>query len=277
MNQILCSTGALIGRPNGRNYRLLEKLSRELTCDGYEFMMYSSWYEETEEIIDFLLQTNLNIPVMHCEKHIGEIIGINKEGSLPEALWKFEKNCDIAKRIGARKLVIHLWDGQTSDQNFENNLRAYGELEAVAKEYGLDLLVENVVCNKMNPMTRWCELAKEYPDILFIFDTKMAAFHEQLPLIYEKEYEWLWEEGQIRHLHINDYGGGYMDWAKLKTLPIGSGHIDFAQFFHFIREKKYTGDFTVEATAFDRETGEVDSAMLNRCFATIREYLERER
>lgn len=42
MNQILCSTGALIGIPNGRDYRLLEKLSGKLNCDGYEFMMYST-------------------------------------------------------------------------------------------------------------------------------------------------------------------------------------------------------------------------------------------
>lgn len=273
MNQILCSTGALIGKPNGRNYRLLEKLSEELTCDGFEFMMYSSWYEETGEIIEFLQQIGRNIPVMHCEKHIGEIISRNGEGDFSEAMGKFEKNCEIAKRIGAKKLVIHLWDGQTSDQNFANNLCAYRELEAVSKECGIDLLIENVVCNKMDPMTRWCELVEEYPHIHFVFDTKMAAFHEQLPLIYQKEYEWLWEEGHIRHLHMNDYGGGYMDWANLRTLPIGDGHIDFAQFFDFINQKKYNGDFTVEATAFDRETGEVDSAMLNRCFAAIRSYL----
>lgn len=273
MNQVLCSTGALIGIPNGRDYRLLERLSKELACDGFEFMMYSSWYEEAEEIIDFLLQTGLNIPVMHCEKHIGESISRNGEGDFSEAMYKFERNCEIAKRIGAGKLVIHLWDGQTSDQNFANNLCAYRELEAVAKEYGEDLLVENVVCNKMDPMTHWCELAKEYPDIHFIFDTKMAAFHEQLSLIYEKEYEWLWREGHICHLHINDYGGGYMDWAKLRTLPIGDGHIDFAEFFGFIKEKKYNGDFTVEATAFNRGNGEVDCAMLNRCFAAIRSYL----
>lgn len=37
---ILCSTGALIGKPNGRDYRLLESLSEKLNCDGFEFMMY---------------------------------------------------------------------------------------------------------------------------------------------------------------------------------------------------------------------------------------------
>ena len=119
-------------------------------------------------------------------------------------------------------------------------------------------------------MTHWCELAERYPDIHFIYDTKMAAFHEQLLRTYEPSDAWLWEEGRIRHLHINDYDGGYMEWSKLKALPVGEGHIDFPQFFHFIREKKYAGDFTVEATAFDRKTGEIDVVMLNRCFEKIR-------
>lgn len=273
MNQILCSTGALIGKPNGRNYRLLEDLSRRLSCDGFEFMMYGSWYEEAEEISEYLRESGLNIPVMHCEKHIGEAISRNGEGDWDEALWKFEKNCEMAQKIGAEKLVIHLWDGLISDQNFANNLQCFGELAALARQYRIDLLVENVVCNQKDPMTHSCELAERYPDIHFIYDTKMAAFHEQLPLIYEPAYVWLWSEGRIRHLHINDYGGGYMEWGKLKTLPMGEGHIDFDRFFQWIKEKEYAGDFTVEATAFDRETGEIDVAMLNRCFERIRQYL----
>lgn len=273
MNQVLCSTGALIGKPNGRNYRLLEDLSRRLSCDGFEFMMYGSWYEEAEEISEYLRESGMNIPVMHCEKHIGEAISRNGGGDWDEALWKFEKNCDLAQKIGAEKLVIHLWDGQISDQNFANNLQCFEELAALACHYRTDLLVENVVCNQKDPMTHWCELAERYPDIHFIYDTKMAAFHEQLPLIYEPAYAWLWSEGRIRHLHINDYGGGYMEWSKLKTLPMGEGHIDFDRFFQWIKEKEYAGDFTVEATAFDRETGEIDVAMLNRCFERIRQYL----
>lgn len=273
MYKILCSTGALLGMPNGRNYRLLEKLSKELMCDGFEFMMYNSWYDEVEEIIYFLQKIGLHIPVMHCEKHIGESISKNEIDDFANAMLKFEKNCEIAKRIGAEKLVIHLWDGETSDRNFLNNLHAYKELETIAKQYDIDILVENVVCNQMDPMTHWCELVEEYPNIHFIFDTKMAAFHEQLPLIYEKEYEWLWEEKHIKHLHVNDYNGGYMDWAKLKTLPIGSGHIDFETFFKFIKSKNYNGDFTVEATAFDYNTGEVDTTMLNQCFTKIASYI----
>lgn len=36
----MCSTGAFIGKANNRDYRLLEKLCKEVTCDGFEFMMY---------------------------------------------------------------------------------------------------------------------------------------------------------------------------------------------------------------------------------------------
>lgn len=273
MAQILCSTGALIGRPNQRNYKLLEQFSKELDCDGYEFMMYSTWYEKADEVASDLRRMGLYFPVMHCEKHIGEAVSRGGEGDLAEAFRLFRINCEMAVKIGAGKLVLHLWDGMTSDANFENNIAAYPLLREIALEYGIALLVENVVCNHENPMKHWCELAQRYPDIGFIFDTKMAAFHAQLELLYREEYSWLWKEKHIRHYHVNDYAGGYMEWDKLRTLPIGAGKIDFEQFFEFIRNIGYDDSFTVEATAFD-QTGAVDTAMLNRCFSYIRAHIK---
>ncbi|MCH5265172.1 MAG: sugar phosphate isomerase/epimerase [Lachnospiraceae bacterium] len=269
MSKILCSTGALIGKPNGRDFRLLAPLSEKLHCDGFEFMMYNSWYDSAEEIAGYLREMKFDIPVMHCEKHIGEKISQNGPGDWAEALRLFDINCQMAENIHAGKLVLHLWDGMTSDANFANNQKAYGEFVGIADNYGIDLLVENVVCNQENPMKHWCELAERYPDIHFVFDTKMAAFHQELELLYDKEYRWLWEKNHIRHYHVNDYGGGYKEWGKLRTLPIGEGHIDFKKFFDFVRRTGYNGTFTVEATAFDKE-GKVDLDMLNRCFDYIR-------
>ena len=71
---------------------------------------------------------------------------------------------------------------------------------------------------------------------------------------------------------MNDYGGSYMEWGKLKTLPVGKGWIDFDRFFAFIREIGYDDTFTVEATAFGPD-GKVDLAMLNDCVQTIRQKL----
>ena len=195
MNKILCSTGALIGRPNGRDYRLLLPLAEQLSCDGLEFMMYSSWYEETKEL-----------------------------------------------------------------------------LAELAKAYGADLLVENVVCSCKTPMEHLAELTEEYPEVHFVFDTKMAEFHRQLTLLYGEEYAWLWKDDHIRHYHVNDYAGGYLDWSSLRTLPIGSGQIDFERFFGYVRRTGYQGTYTVEATAF-RADGSVDIEMLNGQFRLIASFL----
>ena len=275
MAEILCSTGALIGKANNRDYHLLQKLAGQLQCDGYEFMVYSSWYEEWEKLADYLAGLGLHIPVVHADKRIGEFISQGEDVAQAdgEAAVKFQINCELARRIGAKVLVIHLWGGMASDQDFDNHLKAYPILRDIADGYGLDLLVENVVCNRENPMKHLCQLAKENPEIGFVWDTKMAAFHQEETLLYQQDYAWLWQQGHIRHYHVNDYGGGYMDWGSTigkAVLPMGAGHIDFDAFFRFIQRTGYDGSYTVEATAFDSD-GSVDVEMLNRCFEHIRE------
>ena len=272
MKKVLCSTGAIIGIPNGRDYTLLEPLSKVLTCDGFEFMMYSSWYDKIEEIKNFLQNAKLYIPVFHCEKSIGEYISNGGEENFAEAYRRFEINCDLAKAMGAEQLVLHLWSGIVSDSKFQNNLAAYPRLHEIAENYGLVLGIENVVCNVENPMKHLCELREAYPDIRFVFDTKMAAFHEELERLYEKEYEWLWKDGHICHYHVNDYNGGYMDWGNLRTLRIGQGKLDFERFFAFVRETCYEGGYTLEATAYDSE-GNVDVEKLNQQFEYVRTHM----
>ena len=271
MHEILCSTGALIGRPNGRDYRLLETFAPQLECDGFELMIYPDWYADPDALVSFLKLLHIHIPVLHCEKALAEFISRGGEDEIREAFRLFRINCDIGARIGAEKMVFHLWNGMISDTRIGNNIGAFGDLRRTAAEYGLDLLVENVICLQ-DPMTHWKELREVYPDIHFVFDTKMADFHRQLELLYVQEYDWLHSEGHIRHYHINDYGGGYMDWGNLKVLPVGQGHINFDEFFSFIREKGYTGDFTLEATGFDK-TGTVDFRLLNDQFETVRQFM----
>ena len=272
-NTILVSTGALIGRPNGRDYRLLKELTKRIRSDGFEFMMYSTWYGQEDRIVDFLKSNRINTPTMHCQKSIGESISKGSALDTKDAFEKFEINAKMASEIGAKKMVMHLWDGITSDAYFDNNIKAYPRLKEIADGYGVDLLIENVVCNVKDPLSHWMELLEIYPDIGFIFDTKMAQFHDQLDLLYDEKYEILWKEHHIRHYHINDYGGGYKDWENLRTLPVGRGHIDFDRFFAFVKSAGYKGTFTLESTAFNKE-GFVDTDMLNLEIDTVKGYLE---
>ena len=271
MMEVLCSTGALIGRPNGRNPRLLKDLTKKLACDGLEFMMYSTWYEDVDAITEYVQSLGLHIPVYHCQKTVGEEL---TKGEFAEANRRLEINARQAEAIGARKMVFHLWIGELSDSNMENYLKGYGDLRKIAADHNVDLLVENVVCVRENPLFYWRQLADRYEEPHFIFDTKMAAFHEQIDAYCEGEYAWAWKDGFVRHYHINDYAGSYMDWTALRTLPIGAGHVDFPKFFEFVKGTGYDGTFTLESTAFDK-TGTVDTQMLNRQVAYVKEQWNR--
>ncbi len=288
MNKILCSTGALLGNSNNRDYRLLKKISSKLECDGFEFMVYSSWYPEIDKLISCVQSMNLNIPVIHCQKSLGEkLCGMKvwREGNqYPEymmteeedrenylqALDEFSINLKVAKAFGANKMVFHLWNGLPSDKNIEKNIERFGKLDDMAKQAGVQLLVENVICNTRDPLYNMGLLHRTYPDADFTYDTKMAEFHGQTMKVFEPEWEWIPKDGHIKHLHVNDYGGGYKDWGNLKVLPIGKGHVDFDDFFDKLLQYGYDGDYTVEATGFDRTTGNIDFDMLNECFENLR-------
>ena len=108
MSKVLCSTGALIGRPNGRDFRLLESLSTQLKCDGFEFMMYSDWYEKIEEVIAFLQEKRLFIPVVHCQKSVGEDISKGGEENFKEAFRRFELNCMLQPYLFLPKYTLHI-------------------------------------------------------------------------------------------------------------------------------------------------------------------------
>lgn len=270
MHQILCSTGAVIGRPNGRDFTLLNECYKHLECDGYEFMMYNTWYDQIDALRRFMSAFPASIPVFHIEKQVGDLISRNQDGDTERAIELFEINCALAKDFGAEKLVLHLWSGLDSDKDMPHNMKCYEFLQKLSYSYGLALTIENVVCNRADPMSHLITLARAYPDIQFTFDTKMAAFHQQIDLLYQEENQWLIP--YIRHMHINDYKGGFKDWANLKTLHIGDGQIDFDRLFTFLKQVHYTGDFTVEATSFD-ENGVIDFEALNRNFRKIREWL----
>ena len=252
--RVLCSTGALIGRPNGRNHRLLESFAPELDCGGFEFMIYDTWYPKLDEVVSDVRAMGLNIPTVHCEKGIGELLATGRED---EAVSAFRLNCSAAERLGAKLLVLHLWNGVVSDSNIAANFAGYRLLGPISKEFGLTLTVENVVCNRSDPMTHLRELL-EYGAV-FTFDTKMAAFHGQLMELFEPLNRGVLES--VRHLHINDYGGACMDWKSLRTQHIGEGKIDFEKFFEKFPDD-YRGDYTVESTAFLPD-GTVDLAKLN--------------
>lgn len=265
--RIMCSTGALIGRPNGRDFRLLEGCERRLSCDGFEFMMYDSWYSKQSELTAFLRSLPIRFPTMHCEKGVGEKLSGGDPADREQSFSDFRANCEIARAIGAEKMVLHLWNGPPSDLRIENHLSAYGEMKAEARRYGVELTVENVICRQQDPVTHFRALLALDADARFTWDTKLAAFHGQTDTLYEPENQWLWEH--ISHMHINDYDGTFAVAGHLKTLHIGRGIIDFGRLFSFLKQTDYHGDFTLEATSFQPD-GSISWEDMNESVLKIR-------
>ena len=292
MNEILCSSGAFIGKRNDDDYRLLKTYAEKLDCDGFELLISRTWYPEMDKLIETVKSYKLNIPVIHANKILGEYLcgmtasfddGVYSEYIMTDSEEQelFEKgteyfliNLKAAKELGASKMVLHLWNGIASDKRLDNNIRRFGAWKELADKECIDLLVENVVCNNNDPLSNMNRVADAYKDAGFVYDTKMAEFHDQTLDLFERPNIRLLKEDRIRHLHINDYGGGYMDWGNMKILPIGSGHVNFESFFENMLAWGYNGDYTVETTALGKD-GRVDTDMLNDCFKRIREYIAR--
>ena len=291
MRKILCSTGALFPRTTPEKYIALGDMADKLNCDGFEFMVDSTMYENVHKLIQIVKPLKLWIPVVHCQKSLGESLcgmkawfdetGYHEYRMTDEedrtafqnGIERFRVNLEIAGAFGADKMVLHLWNGIVSDKNLSKNIERFGVLNELARASRVELMIENVVCNHKNPLENIRRVHEAYRCATFVYDTKMSEFHNQTMELFSSEWDWLLRECLVSHMHINDYNGGYMDWSNLKTLPVGAGKIDFIGFFDKLAKYDYAGDFTVEAIAICRETGEVDYDMLNACFDRIRNLL----
>lgn len=272
MHKILASTGALIGRANGRDYRILKDIIPRIDADGFEMMFelmfYEDWYRCSSELIGFLRSLPAEFPVLHVDKKIGEHLASE---DFDTAYSRFEINCRVAREIGAKLLVLHLWNGIISDLNLNANFSGYARLRDIAEKYGLLLTVENVLCHNGTPVAHLLELLEIYPDAAITYDTKMADFDNENVTIFSPERIGIWKN--VRHVHLNDRAGGYRDWNCIKTLHPGEGQVDFEAFFEGLRKVGYAGDFTLEATCL-KPDGSVDVEKMNVSLGWLRKRVE---
>ena len=66
---------------------------------------------EIEEIVSDFKEKGLIVPTFHADKFIGQKIGVGGEENTREAFSQFRKNCDMASKLGAKKVILHLWNG----------------------------------------------------------------------------------------------------------------------------------------------------------------------
>ncbi len=247
------SSGAFIGRGNGFSPDGFFSVCREYDCDGFEFMFYRAWYPELDAMLDRFRASGVSFPTFHCDKMIGEGFASGDPDEYRRALTLFRENCRAAATLGSRLLVLHLWNGLPSDKSIGRHIDALSDLYTIASEYDLTLTVENVICADRDPLTHLTVIAERYPAARFTFDTKMAAFHDQMGEICSPARRDI--ANRIAHVHLNDYGGTIGDFSDLRVLHLGEGKIDFAPFLSLLSEINYSGAVTLECSCFSSLDG----------------------
>lgn len=269
MIPVYASTGAFVTRKNNRNYRLIGPVGDRMQIDGFEFLMFDSWNDEIKEIRSYLKATGHAFPVLHMDKSIGEILSEKGADGFSEAMRLYERDLETAIEIGAKTLVLHLWNGRHSDAHFEESLPIASEFCALAKAQNITLAIENVIPKTELSVDRLIAMARYDENLRFTYDTKMAHLKNENPLLHEEKYKSLLTDKKIIHFHMNDSDPNLYYDGRLQVLHMGEGTVDFKSIFALLKETSYTGTVTVESTSVERD-GAPQIEKMNKSLVAIR-------
>ena len=264
MTPIYLSTGTFTGRINGRNVRLLSDHWRRFEADGFELMVFEEMYVRMAELAT--LYRGIPIRVLHADKRIGDLI--SHPDGFGAARDMARVNGEFALSVGANRMVIHGWGIPESDKCPERSYERILTIDRMCREMGVEMLLENCCCVEEDPLTHFGRLSEMDGDIHFIVDTRPAQFHRELKETLQSPVF----AQRVRHMHINDYAGGYKDWKSLYPIPQpGKGDIDWDMVFSCLRNVGYGGTVTLEAPSMMAEG--VDDATLNGTLRFLRNNL----
>jgi len=264
--KLYISTGTMVGRKNGYNYtRALSEIGKFMDkglCCGLELMMLEHYYDKADDVVDAVMMSGVPAPIIHCEKEIGTMLsdaaGCVAEGDsgTAEMLYfkvkeLFRMNCSIGEKIGAERMVLHLWGGRKSDSHVEYNIENLPELISIAEGYGIRMLIENIPSNTWDPRSNWHKLLSRLGNGGLIFDTRFGKLHEQIfEILSDRELT-----DKIEHIHISDFAGTYRDFAGLRPiLHPGEGSVNFDEVSALLDGFGYSGTITLESPVMEDES-----------------------
>ncbi|MBQ8397933.1 MAG: sugar phosphate isomerase/epimerase [Clostridia bacterium] len=277
---LYCSTGAIIGRVNGYDYRhilrVMPPLCAGVPLDGLELMMLPAYLDKLPEMARDFAAAGLRFPIIHADKDVGTLLSTgaaqNDVALCQKAHNLWAQNCEMGQRIGARQIVLHLWGGLDSDAHLDGNLSHLDALRRSAAAYGLEVLIENVPCTTADPITNLTAIRAAFPDQRYVFDTRFASFHRQLDSLTATP--WLIGD-RLAHIHISDLrNGADRDFTRLRPiLHPGEGSIDFPALLADLTARGYAGTVTLESPVMS-EAG-IDNAKLDASLRLLRSLLDR--
>jgi sugar phosphate isomerase/epimerase len=256
--RILCSTGAVTRHPTRADFRLIAD-ARDFPCAGFELSIYPSWIDDVDAVADGIAALELPIEVAHAEKTVGARLSEGDRG----AVARLERSARLAERVGARLLVLHLWELPLGDRHLERNLALLPACADVAERAGLTLGVETIPCSVGSPLANVSRAVEREPRCVAVLDTEFLGLHDELEAAPDADLP-------VGHVHVKDFAGEIRqgDPRKPYLLP-GEGTLGLDAFLDRLRASGYDGTVTLEASAVDPDGG-LDRDRLAEIAAALR-------
>lgn len=265
---ILCSTGIVTRGPDKTDHKAILEHAPKLGAAGYELHLYEAWHGHLDEVVEDLRSSDLSFPAVHADKSIGAGLGSEDVDEADEALASLEVNCRAAAALGAKTLVLHLWEQPSSDEAIERNVDRLPACLDTADAYGIQLAVETIQGTWGMPLTNIRLALERDPRCRVTLDTEFLAFHGQLAESIAAD--WLWADDRVRHVHLKDFDGRMRDGGGRRYLLPGEGTLDLQGFINGLLERGYDGAITLEGNAIG-PSGELDEARLQQIADVVRQ------
>jgi sugar phosphate isomerase/epimerase len=258
---VLLSTGSVTRDPVQTDHHEIVRRCPGLGVPGFELSVYRAWYGHLDDVVKDLREAGLPFPVVHAEKAIGAGLGSEQSDDADDALERFELNCRAAAALGAKTLVLHLWERPSGDRDFERNLTHLSTCLDTAAAYKVTVAVETIPGDAATPLANVRRALERDPRCRVTLDTEFLGFHGQLGESIEAD--WLWEAPFVHHVHLKDFDGRLREAGHRRYLLPGEGTLDLQGFLTGLVERGYSGALTLEASAVDAE-GQFDAARLTQ-------------
>ncbi|HKP18046.1 MAG TPA: TIM barrel protein [Gaiellaceae bacterium] len=243
-------TGCVTREPDFADHH---RIRRHIPPVELEVSIHKDW---DEGVVDDL--AGLPIVTAHAVKAIGATLS----GDDP-AFDRFALDCRIASALGARLLVLHLWELPDGDRYLDRNLAHLPALLDLAEEHGLALTVETVPCTAGTPVENVVRACERDDRCRVTLDTEFLGLHGQLDAALEIAE-------LVAHVHAKDFRPDVWGTKPRRYFLPGEGVLDI---FGFLERLRHDGTVTLEFSAV-RDDGTVDAVRLEEGLAWLHRLAE---